>query len=225
VELNSGTTTIGRAADNDVVIDNPGVSALHATIVHDQVKDIFYVEDANSTNGIFVNGQRTMRQQLKFGDEITILKHKLKFKRVDFSDKVSNPAPVQIAPAISQGRTVEIDTAQVQAIMKEYQKRSAYLLQTSGGNRGKKFMLSNQRISIGKAANCDIRISGWFAPKLAATIMGESDGCYLIPEKRGKVRVNNVKVTGHYELLNLDHIEVGGVKLTFYASPTGFAQT
>lgn len=44
VELKPDTTTIGRTADNDVIIDNPGVSARHAVIVHDRATDIYYLE-------------------------------------------------------------------------------------------------------------------------------------------------------------------------------------
>lgn len=221
VELKPDTTTIGRAADNDIVIDNPGVSARHATIVHDQATDIYYLEDANSTNGVFVNGQRVTRHRLRFDEEITLLKHKLKFKRVDFSDKYVEPKQAQATASISQSQTVAIDTAQIQALIKERQGRNPYLLQTSGSNRGKKIMLpDDKRIKIGKTEDCDIRISGWFAPKFAASITRESNGCYLMPEKGAKVRVNNAKITGEYELQNLDRIDVHGVNLSFYSSPT-----
>ncbi|MGR8935943.1 MAG: FHA domain-containing protein [Gammaproteobacteria bacterium] len=219
VALKPDTTTIGRTADNDIVIDNAGVSARHAVIVHDADTDIYYLEDANSTNGVFVNGRRITRHRLRFDEEITILKHKLKFKRVDFSDKFAEPKQAPSIAAISQSQTVAISTAQIQALIKERQGRNPYLLYTSGSNRGKKIMLSDRPIKIGKAANCEIRIRGWFAPKLAASIVRESNGCYLMPEKGVKIRVNNAKINAEYALQNHDRIDVHGVNLTFYNPP------
>jgi uncharacterized protein YraI len=50
------TLTIGRAQDNDVVLDDPQVSRHHARVLHrgDQIS----VEDLGSTNGTLVNGRR-----------------------------------------------------------------------------------------------------------------------------------------------------------------------
>ncbi len=47
---------IGRAVDNDVVLDSPGVSRYHATIRFDQGPAAM-IGDLGSTNGTFVNGE------------------------------------------------------------------------------------------------------------------------------------------------------------------------
>jgi DNA-binding response OmpR family regulator len=47
-------TRIGRAADNDIVLDDPRVSRLHAEVMRHGHR--FVVEDARSRNGTFVNG-------------------------------------------------------------------------------------------------------------------------------------------------------------------------
>lgn len=62
-------TKIGRDAENDVVIDNAGVSRLHAVVSWD---DGFRVLDQGSSNGIFVNGAGADSWQLSNGDEIQI---------------------------------------------------------------------------------------------------------------------------------------------------------
>jgi pSer/pThr/pTyr-binding forkhead associated (FHA) protein len=216
--LKPDTTRIGRSADNDVVIDNSGVSAHHAFIVRDG--DDFYIEDNNSTNGVFVNGLRVSRRQLRFGDEITVFKHKLKFTAVDISLPSSGAAPALANQAISeQNRTVQVDIGQIQAIMRERQAQSAYLLQSGDGEKqNRKFILAKPRFDIGKAENCDIRTGGWFAPKLAAKIMRQSNGYYLFPEKGGKVRVNGIAVASPVKLQNHDHLEVRGIALSFYES-------
>jgi uncharacterized protein YraI len=48
--------TMGRAQDNDIVLDDPQVSRYHAQVIR-QGKQII-VEDLGSTNGTFVNGRR-----------------------------------------------------------------------------------------------------------------------------------------------------------------------
>lgn len=51
-----GVMTIGRAADNLIVIDRPGVSRYHAEIRLDGGQ--YLVADLGSTNGTWLNGQR-----------------------------------------------------------------------------------------------------------------------------------------------------------------------
>lgn len=60
--------SLGRAVDNDIVLDDPVVSSRHARLVAPGV-----LEDCSSTNGTFVNGRRVdARTQLKPGDRIAI---------------------------------------------------------------------------------------------------------------------------------------------------------
>lgn len=67
--LYQGRTTVGRAATNDVMIDDPDVSREHAVIVEQGGR--FVVMDVGSTHGTTVNG-RPLRGQayLADGDEI-----------------------------------------------------------------------------------------------------------------------------------------------------------
>jgi len=60
--------TIGRQADNDVVIRDNRASRHHARIVR-QASD-YVVEDLKSTHGVWVNGERVERQVLHSGDTI-----------------------------------------------------------------------------------------------------------------------------------------------------------
>jgi pSer/pThr/pTyr-binding forkhead associated (FHA) protein len=65
-----GTTTIGRATDNDIVIPDVLASRHHATLVpsSEGVK----ILDARSINGTFVNGTRVDKALLREGDVVTI---------------------------------------------------------------------------------------------------------------------------------------------------------
>ena len=67
--------TIGRLADNTIVIDSPAVSSHHASVFDDG--GLLAVEDLQSTNGTFVNGARVSRRILKHGDVLQVGQHRL----------------------------------------------------------------------------------------------------------------------------------------------------
>lgn len=77
VELDKAEITIGRTPENDVQIDNIGVSKLHARIL--RRGDDFVLEDCNSTNGTLLNGKPVTSAAISTGDTAEILKYLLVF--------------------------------------------------------------------------------------------------------------------------------------------------
>lgn len=70
-ELSSPDILIGRSRDCDIVLRYDTVSRRHARVVMED--GLWYVEDAGSTNGTFLNNQRIDgRTQLKHGDVIKV---------------------------------------------------------------------------------------------------------------------------------------------------------
>jgi len=61
-------TTLGRALDNDIVIEAGDISRHHARLelVDDQIR----IVDLNSTNGTRINGKSIRSQSLRTGDEV-----------------------------------------------------------------------------------------------------------------------------------------------------------
>ncbi|HSZ62012.1 MAG TPA: FHA domain-containing protein [Terriglobales bacterium] len=76
--LSGGTVTIGRQPDNVFRIDNPAVSGHHARVSAEG--DQYVIEDVESFNGTYVNGQRISKVVLKHGDNVTIGKHTIEFR-------------------------------------------------------------------------------------------------------------------------------------------------
>jgi len=82
--LEKAATTIGRNNDSDVHLDDYSISGLHTVIVAeknpylDDAQD-FFVQDMESTNGSFVNGERVERHLLKHGDIVKVGNHELTF--------------------------------------------------------------------------------------------------------------------------------------------------
>ena len=67
--LRKSVTTLGRALDNDIVLESSEVSRHHSRI--ELQSDGMRIIDLNSTNGTRVNGRNIRSQSIKSGDEIT----------------------------------------------------------------------------------------------------------------------------------------------------------
>jgi pSer/pThr/pTyr-binding forkhead associated (FHA) protein len=67
-ELIGDVITIGRAPSNDVVIDDPTVSAQHASLT--KSPSGYRLRDLGSTNGTQINGVSITEAELKEGSEI-----------------------------------------------------------------------------------------------------------------------------------------------------------
>lgn len=80
--LSGDRVTIGKADANDVTVDNdPSVSRMHALI--ERVPAGWIVQDLNSTNGTFVNGERLLgTRPLRPGDEVRVGSSRLVFRSV-----------------------------------------------------------------------------------------------------------------------------------------------
>jgi hypothetical protein len=79
VYLTKDRTTLGRKDDNDIVLDNPAVSARHCVFGLQGLADV-WVEDLGSTNGTFVNNARIKgRQQLHDEDVVAIAGFRIRY--------------------------------------------------------------------------------------------------------------------------------------------------
>jgi diguanylate cyclase (GGDEF)-like protein len=69
--LDHDVTSLGRMPGCTIVVDDPSVSRRHACLVREP-GTTFRVEDLDSANGTFVNGQRVRRASLASGDRIRL---------------------------------------------------------------------------------------------------------------------------------------------------------
>ena len=77
--INVGTTTIGRAGDNDVIVDDETVSRQHALIREENGR--FTLHDRGSLDGTYVNGEKIRGPMtLQDGDEIGMGNTVFRFK-------------------------------------------------------------------------------------------------------------------------------------------------
>lgn len=78
-DLPLGMSFIGRNPKNDLVLTDPQVSWLHASVT--VLDDICFLEDLESTNGTFVDRARVTYHTLSNGDLISIGPYRLRYER------------------------------------------------------------------------------------------------------------------------------------------------
>jgi hypothetical protein len=74
---------VGRAADNDLQLEHPSVSKVHAVLVMSR-EGTLLVADTGSTNGTFINGRRIFygeSRQVEEGDVVSFGDVEVRFKR------------------------------------------------------------------------------------------------------------------------------------------------
>lgn len=97
--------SIGRAATNNVTIEDGRVSRRHA-LVHRQDSE-FWVIDLGSGNGTYLNGRRvTLATKLSDGDVLMIADHDFKFRLDSSPSAVTKPA----RPVLSEQTLIQIKT-------------------------------------------------------------------------------------------------------------------
>ncbi len=75
--LGHETLHVGRASDNDIVLDDNRASRHHVQISYEN--GLYFISDLNTPNGTLVNRRRILNQQLQNGDVIQIGSHTFQF--------------------------------------------------------------------------------------------------------------------------------------------------
>lgn len=218
VQLEKPVMTIGRKMGNDVVIDNLAVSGHHAKVT--QEGGSFFIEDTGSTNGTFLNDVRVEKRRLQHGDQIRVGKHVLVFEEGAGSETPS-------APARDPDKTV-LATPEMQRQLESVRTKAGADAPLPGGKIGVVLVVAGQtdkneyklteRVSvIGSQDGAAVKLTGWFAPKVAALISRTDTGYALsASDESKKVQINGAPVQGRGDLKDGDLIEVAGVKMYFY---------
>jgi pSer/pThr/pTyr-binding forkhead associated (FHA) protein len=215
--------TIGRLPDNAVIIDNPAVSGHHARVFSESGAVI--LEDLNSTNGTFVNGQHTTRRVLRSGDVMLVGKHQLVFENT-----MEWSAPPPALPSL--GDTVYLDTkqhrtlrasledARAEAVARQAQAKAAAprrigVLQVIAGRAEQaEYDLDAHTTIIGKSDSALVRLHGWFKPAVALAIARSNDG-YIATLMGGRTTINNEPLEKRQALHDGDVLNVNGLVLEF----------
>jgi hypothetical protein len=210
--------TIGRAPGNDIRLDNPAVSSLHARIVRRAAG--YVLEDLQSTNGTYLNGRRVTSEVIVGSPRVTIGKHVLHL--YEEGESAGDAGASASSPLAGAEATMFLETASARAM------RAGSGGETPGGAPGlatlvleggkgspSTLLLADAKTRVGKGAGAELRLGGWFTPDLAFTVERTSAGYALLPAGRGTVRLNGRPAGDRVPLRAGDLIEASGASFRF----------
>ncbi|AYH45246.1 FHA domain-containing protein [Azoarcus sp. DN11] len=216
IALDKERVSIGRKPNNDIQIDNLAISGQHALIT--TILDDAFLEDQNSTNGTYVNGQPVKKCVLHNNDVIELGKYRLKFladakrrprgDRFEPSDELraSQEAPAATPAAAGETQMLPPDVmASVTAEAAFDDSRLGIIKVLSGPTAGRELPLAKAMTTLGK-------------PGLQVAVISRRPQGYFITHAEGASfpQVNNQPIeAGAHPLRDGDIIEIAGVRMAF----------
>ncbi|MDD5425008.1 MAG: FHA domain-containing protein [candidate division Zixibacteria bacterium] len=201
--------SIGRTNDNDIVLENRGVSRKHAMIEFNNNAAV--IIDNESLNGTFVNNRKINEEVLRNDDVITIGKYSLVYhiETTHSGENMKNVDGTMILKTKKQKEMIENDRVEREIVGKY----GGSVLLGEENTEFSEFKLDREVTTIGKAKFVHIKARGIMLSGIQAKIVKENNSYSLINlGKSGKTKVNG-EVIDNYLLKNGDYITVG--KSTF----------
>jgi pSer/pThr/pTyr-binding forkhead associated (FHA) protein len=200
--------SIGRTKDNDIVLENRGVSRKHAQIEFNDEAAI--VIDNESLNGTFVNSRRVTEELLRDNDVITIGKYNLEFhheaKKAEAAAQLDG---TMILKTKQQQQLMDNDRLEREIVSRA---GSSVLLGLENTDVAE-FRIDREVTTIGKAKFVHVRARGFMLSGIQAKVVKEGESYYLINlGRKGRTKVNGEEADRTL-LKNSDIIQVG--KSTF----------
>ena len=213
--------TIGRADENDIVIDNLAVSGYHARI--DKAGDTYILTDLQSTNGTFVNDKKIVSYRLRHKDKVSIGKHLLFFALSKSEQAKAREGELDETMVLDTARQKELlaKQAEKKRIDVTGAKQKFGVVSFIDGSDQDEIQLTKKLTKIGKAETAEIRLGGLFMATTAATISRRPNGYAITATGGTKVKVNNQVIRESQILNDFDTIEIGSYKFQFYTQGSG----
>ncbi len=224
-QFDKDQVTLGRAPDCDVVIDNLGVSRVHAQIERNM--DVFVLRDLKSNNGTFVRGERIQRYNLNHQDEFFVGKHSITFLYAEERQEetqtgwldepaapVEEPVKKEETSRDIQEMTMAMDAQDIALMgVKKHSTLAAYLTITNTSGIRQQVVINRPAIFFGSHPKCDYQIEGWFISKRHVLLLREETGFRLIhlgtkkPPKINGVEVDDQKLK-HGDVLDIENLRL-----------------
>ena len=229
IPLRKPCTTVGRIADNDIVINNLGVSRVHARIV--QEGDEYFVEDMESRNATLLNNQEVKRNKLKDKDEIGIGKHILVFvAHGEVSDAEIKQQPLQkdqhhgsqlLSPEETLQLSANVSTKKYSHSAREITANGVIIKEAGvqivdGGVNQTMVKFDRVLVVAGKGPSVDIRIKGTYEKDVVFVVSNRPSGFFVSPPKGIVLKVNGQDVKDYLQLQDGDVIEAAETKMKFF---------
>lgn len=218
-EFDKDVVTIGRAPDCDVVIDNLGVSRVHAQV--ERSGDVFVLKDLKSNNGTFVRGEKIQKFNLNNGDEFFLGKHSITFMleeepKDDWNLEEKPPEEEKEEEKDPGGMTMSMDVQDMALVqLKKQAALAAYLTTTTASGVRQNIPITKTAIFFGGHPRCDYHLEGWWISKRHVVILREETGFRLIHlGSKRPPKINGTEIDDQ-KLKHGDLLEVEGIRMTF----------
>lgn len=217
-EMTTDRILIGRSPDNDLVLNNRGVSKHHAVI--EKQKSSYVLIDTDSANGTFVDKQRVTRQKLEYWNEIRIADYALKFMATQRQELET--VEEQSEETVASEKTTVMDAAKVAELIASKQKVVKPLLLPVAVNPtlAARYEIAQSEIILGKDKQCDIPVGGFWSPKHAARLTWSNDEVFVENLSWRKITLNSQKLTQKTRLYDGDRLIINGVQMEFRHVPS-----
>ncbi|CAN5341095.1 hypothetical protein BH09SUM1_BH09SUM1_22900 [soil metagenome] len=201
--------SVGRARDNDIVIENLSVSRNHARI---KLQDGKYIlTDMNSANGTQVNGVRVSKTEVVHDDQIMIGKHTMHFLNASEGAVAPMPGPNGDlgAPPMTPSQALSAAaTADMVGLI-------GVLTVTKGKQAGQEFRVYKPESTIGRASENEVRLHDWFVSKKHGAIIRDGDKYTLKDLDSWRGTTVNGSSIREVELREDDELVFGTTVLSF----------
>jgi pSer/pThr/pTyr-binding forkhead associated (FHA) protein len=196
--------TIGRTNENDIVLENRGVSRRHAQLEFNDNAAV--VIDNESLNGTFVNNRRVAEEILRDNDVITIGKYSL----------IYHSQSTQKESGSDLDGTMVLKTKKQKELIRKDRLEKEIVNRMGGsvllGEENVDFsehQIDRNVTTIGKAKFVHVHAKGFMLSGIQAKIVKEEDQFSIINlGRKGKTKVNGEPVD-RQPLKNDDVIQVG----------------
>jgi pSer/pThr/pTyr-binding forkhead associated (FHA) protein len=196
--------SIGRTSDNDIVLDNRGVSRKHAQIEFNGEAAV--IIDNESLNGTFVNNRKISEEVLTDRDVITIGKYNLEY--LIEGQKDNSQAGLDGTMILNTKK--QKDLLASDKLEKEIvQRMGGSVLLGEENSDFSEYRLDRDVTTIGKAKFVHIHARGFFLSGIQAKIVKEGDQLAIVNlGRKGKTKVNG-GIVDKLTLKNGDIVQVG----------------
>jgi pSer/pThr/pTyr-binding forkhead associated (FHA) protein len=223
--LEKDEISIGRAKENDIVIDNIAVSRKHA-LIQRKGGEGYVLRDLNSSNGTFLDGIQIDAHDhpLTDGAMIGIAKFEIIVKGL--VKQAHPPTPKPTAPEDVEG-TMIFDAArrkpapEPQVPSESKPIRWPVLSAMKGPGKGKEYKITKEVTLVGKDPQQDIPAEGWFVSSPHAKIFRRGDRFYIshLGGFLSATKVNGIGIREDHILKNKDQVDIGNCTFVFTQAP------
>jgi pSer/pThr/pTyr-binding forkhead associated (FHA) protein len=195
---------IGRTNDNDIVLENRGVSRRHAMIEFNDNAAV--IIDNESLNGTFVNNRKVTEELLRDNDIITIGKYSLIYYTEVSKEKTASEFDgTMVLNTKKQKELLQNDQYEKEVI----NKMGGSVLLGEENADFSEYHIDNNVTTIGKAKFVHVHAKGFMLSGIQAKIVNENDQFKIVNlGKKGKTKVNGEAVDDSL-LKNGDLIQIG----------------